>query len=688
MHPVADSSLDGTIWYTHPALVLVQARHFAPNYAGPGRWILFHPATRQSFLAIGGARHTPRTGLDAVRGMQHQDVLPDIVSVGMDASAGASLTQLTQSTTTGDLASLEQLVDAGLLVDGEKYQEALNHTHSFISRYHLANFDFPFHDYFDPDWREKDLQRMQNYSRQWAPPPLTTDRLGSAIPLPEASIASLDKGPDLLEWLATLLKFTFGATGEIEFLFGTFLRKTSPSGGARHPTEGILLVSSESIGVPKGAYHYDSLKHCLVRAPSYDECLGLLDAPLGLLLSSHVERAMYRYREFRSFRPVLMDLGHIAETLRMLCGVSGTEVSVKAARVSPDQVIDTLHEPPVVLVEMFAAVSKVDRDPGSPDASSGRAFSESAPLVTNPTLHFTFESGGLVARVVWPHARAVAITLPEFLATNHCLPSARGDRDTTPEGICDANLGLSIKRVRELAHDGVLLPRQTGDRFHAAVSLWSKYGWYISLLAHLECVGSQTADVVLAKRKATRLGDVTDRDLIAALFRRKTTRVFAEQSIAMDALNRVLAAGLDGCDSTMMPATRCFLAAHDVSGLQPGLYERQLDTRELTCMSAGLSRYDVRAMTCGQSPSSTGAATIWLVREIDESSTREYEGSIIDLGRIGQRVCVAAEHENIGVFLTPAVADKATLDALGVVDAANTVTYLFGLGVKQSSTTG
>lgn len=62
---------------------------------------------------------------------------------------------------------LNGLADAGLLVEpsgnGARAQD------SFIEHYQLASYNYPFEDYFDPDWRDKEEKLLQHYDSLWAP---------------------------------------------------------------------------------------------------------------------------------------------------------------------------------------------------------------------------------------------------------------------------------------------------------------------------------------------------------------------------------------------------------------------------------------------------------------------------------------------------------------------------------------
>jgi hypothetical protein len=88
-------------------------------------------------------------------------------------------------------------------------------------------------------------------------------------------------------------------------------------------------------------------------------------------------------------------------------------------------------------------------------------------------------------------------------------------------------------------------------------------------------------------------------------------------------------------------------------------------------------------MANGQAPVENAAVIVLLTSVVSVTSAKQYEMDILDLGRLGQRICLIAEELGLGVFLTPAIADGLTLTSLKAPEAEKTVTYLFALGKKN-----
>jgi SagB-type dehydrogenase family enzyme len=246
-------------------------------------------------------------------------------------------------------------------------------------RYHLWIHDYPFVDMSDKDEAvENDRERMAAYEETEPVPDVCrhypTSRLvdlpeptndGFDLPVGEVLFESGEGGDADALSVATLsdvLFYVFGQIGIQEFpVQGDFLIKTSPSGGSRHPTE-CYVVCRDVLGVPDGIYHYSVRSHALetVRSeiPPAVESQPGNEAPVTLVLASVVERNMWRYREPRTYRVLLHDVGHLVQTLGYVS--TAHERLSSATRLTPMQpnrieealALDQLVEPVITTVAL------------------------------------------------------------------------------------------------------------------------------------------------------------------------------------------------------------------------------------------------------------------------------------------------------------------------------------------------
>ncbi|MEV7807997.1 SagB family peptide dehydrogenase [Microbispora sp. NPDC088329] len=116
--------------------------------------------------------------------------------------------------------------------------------------------------------------------------------------------------------------------------------KTSPSGGARHPTE-VYLYARDVDGLAPGAYHYAAADHSLEHLGRRldDERLvaavGDQDwvAGAGALIfyTSVIARNQWKYTFPRVYRALLMDVGHLSQTVYLLATAAGLHITFTAA---------------------------------------------------------------------------------------------------------------------------------------------------------------------------------------------------------------------------------------------------------------------------------------------------------------------------------------------------------------------
>lgn len=203
--------------------------------------------------------------------------------------------------------------------------------------YHEATRDFPFVRMDQPDGFEYDEALMLQFAEEEPPPPVAL-RLDGEERIPLRKIGPEESAESALEALGerdrrgtpglSLLLDLCSGERERRRLgpLGDSLFKAVPSGGARHPTEAFVALFDGASEEP-GLYHYDVTSHELVRlrAGSQREewriaTCGLIEAlaqPFAVVvLATLWERAMWRYRDARSWRAPVMDVGHMVGAYR------------------------------------------------------------------------------------------------------------------------------------------------------------------------------------------------------------------------------------------------------------------------------------------------------------------------------------------------------------------------------------
>ncbi|MGH3568995.1 MAG: nitroreductase family protein [Pseudonocardia sp.] len=576
---------------------------------------------------------------------------------------------------------LDRLVEAGLL---DEHPTTLSAPDTFTATYQRATYNYPFHDYSSPGWQKQEQEILDSYARLWPAPSAILARDGPLLQLPEIALSAVPHPqqhgqltPELLGWV---LKNTFGAIGEISTKYITCVRRTSPSGGARHPAEVGVVLPTPAGAIPTGTYRYDVARHGLV--PDTQRTAGgtlAADWPARFVLRARVERAMWRYRDLRALRPVLLDIGHIAETIALLLGHAGLPTTLVSAPSTAIMEPASWEEPDMAMI----VISDV-KTARSVCLAGMPAVSEASDTVhradsylTNPTAVLGFANDGLTGRVVWPRTTSTKLDELDFRILNHCIPSTRGDRATEPGKVAEG-IGTNVERVHTLADAGLLLPEDQAVRAFDAARLWVRHDWYLSLLAHLEALIDSQRQPVIGRID----GGVQYVPDLTILPHRRTSRAFQTSVLPARTMTDLLASAVPPSlvSSTAAPL-RVFAAPLAVDGLASEVHEWR--NGALTSLRTPVRRNQVQELTTGQAPAAGGSFTIWLVATVDTGRPASYQLAVIELGQLGQRFCLAATRAGLGVFCTPAVRDRETAAMLGVEDSPSFVAYLFSFGLPR-----
>ncbi|MDF2577357.1 MAG: hypothetical protein K0S74_841 [Chlamydiales bacterium] len=663
--------------HTNSNLILIQSRLLYPNYIGPGKWVIFNTRSRKSYLAIG------------------KDSYPPILKILTLCSKNEISNMFSNLQLDIPESQIDYLIKENLLDIVNRPTTKNNCFSSYLGYYHQAVYNYPFNNYYDSDWRAKDRDQMLQYKNIASPPPPFCNHQGDKFPLPEVNksefVTSLTNPNEFgIRELALVLKFTFAPIEEFPHdIFGSWIRKTSPSGGARHPTECKIIIPSDHPFLPSGLYYYDNKGHNLIKTRSNNE-KDLLDKfnkydsnGIGFLICSKVERAMWRYREIRSFRPIFIDAGHIIETLSLLLGAFGVTTQITHPPLLQDT--EWLNEPELALVlartkpdNTIEALSTV-----TPIKKESCTTQPTDCFLTNPFMFSVFDNGFCKAKVIWPIQQEHILTETVFDVLTHSLPSQRGDRDTSAKALLRLFPKLKIKELEELIEKKILLPQETAHFFYKETSLWVNHGWYLSLLAYLDIFqGYSLNSQILSPHRIAKLTYTSSKELAPTLLSRVTTRQFKQNPILKNKLLEILH---EASEEKLLENLnlKIFVNCLHIVDMEYGkVCEWNIIKQKLVPIGKVMTQEEVRALTIGQEFAGAGGFTIWLVLFPDLSNKLNYAKHLITLGQIGQRICLAATKNELGVFMTPAVCDDETCLSLQIPKEKQPIFYFFTIGER------
>ena len=207
--------------------------------------------------------------------------------------------------------------------------------------YHTETYKYPFLDYTNDFALNIDNQLMNLYKKKDKKLPsvyklYNTKKISleTKIEVPIVNVCDVFdnnfkdnkniKSIDAIERFKIFIKYAFGETKKAQDNF--HINKTIPSGGSKHPTEAYIIFPKNSF-IKEGVYHYNVKYNCLDIIQEADVWDTFLKASyfvynevslkyknkFSIVYTSLVERAMFRYRDIRSTRAVLCDVGHIVE---------------------------------------------------------------------------------------------------------------------------------------------------------------------------------------------------------------------------------------------------------------------------------------------------------------------------------------------------------------------------------------
>jgi len=212
--------------------------------------------------------------------------------------------------------------------------------------YHMFCYRYPFLDYEDGTAFVTDIERMGEYEKKSKMPSFfkvyDAKQFKLTIPtqfpkietshLLETKVAK-SKGNFDKDKLSIFLYSCFGNTTNRNIK--NYITRPVPSGGAKHPTETYIIFPKGSV-FPEGVYHYNVRDHSLEQLYFGDIWDEFLDSTYNIykgeymnkfafVYTSKVDRAMYRYRDLRSTRALLIDEGHLVQNAKLVSRALGLD---------------------------------------------------------------------------------------------------------------------------------------------------------------------------------------------------------------------------------------------------------------------------------------------------------------------------------------------------------------------------
>ncbi len=617
------------------------------------QFVLFNPDNRRRFEVPNGSG------------------LPGIINLLIFCSdSPRSEQELIERDLVSDSSELTYLVEAGILLTQPPSADKTG----FLSLYQRLVHNYPFGDYSIQQTIDDENALMDTYAEFYAPPPSYIERTGTSFALPDASEYQ-KKSEDFLGDISRILHFTFGSFGPLKGRHGKFFHKTSPSGGARHPSEAVIILNVGLNNIPAGVYSYDFIKHTLVDSESAEikACITeqFKNCMAAIIIRSRVERPMWRYRDPRSYRPIIIDAGHIIETAKMLTENLGYDSCVSCPIFIADCDGEWLKEPFLVAIAIDPEDNYIYPHTNY-EASQEIAETENS-FVINPACFYTFNKMGILAHSLFPSISETPVTEASFKLLMRS---------------CESDLKLGSDET--LKTNGLVISKSLGQPMLEGFSFWAHHDWDLSLLAYLATSNSKSTENVIIKSEGltsaqSSLG-IPD-NLIGVMLKRHTDRKLTGDGVPKEMLENLLTFSIE--QDLLAGQIDVFLISFSVAGLHPGIYKWVSTERALTKEAELPDRETLRAATIGQDWASHGAASLILSYNVSLDNPATYNAGLIRLGMLGQRICIKATSLGLGTFMTPALNDTDTAGILNLQgNCENKIFYLIDIGTSLMSLRG
>jgi SagB-type dehydrogenase family enzyme len=224
------------------------------------------------------------------------------------------------------------LVVKGAAPPEERAMDAWHAWNPSAGFFHHSTRDVPFSDQDAKDRllgralrrkRHKLVKKLPGSASIKLPSAATAPREFTEVLLARRTWREFAAGPISLDDLSTLLRLTGGVQRWEQTVEGPAVLKTSPSGGATHPSE-LYVFALDVAGLKRGLYHYRADTNALEviryggRRADVEKYLPTQwwyrHAAALVFFSAIFSRSQWRYNYARAYRALLVEAGHMCQT--------------------------------------------------------------------------------------------------------------------------------------------------------------------------------------------------------------------------------------------------------------------------------------------------------------------------------------------------------------------------------------
>jgi len=597
---------------------LVFQRHLLnPLYCGPGRWIIVNACSKKHYLWVG----------------------KDTIDLSTP-----SINQV--------LSEFDEF-------------ENISSSEIFKTFYQRYVLDFPFEDYFNPKWKENDLKTMKAYTKI-SEPPLKSLKFKHNILL-----KSKKEGVDRLDSLFKLLQYTFGIQRiDNERDFGPWFKKTSPSGGSIHPSECFVYIPNSYVeSITSGIYHYNFVSeelHLLHNKDVPSSIKSFNSEILTIFCVLDLKRVQFRYRTPRSWRPALIDTGHILYSLQISAKSIGLNLNPYIPIQTDIQNVSSLDLPMVFAAEIGNKSDQTDFHHINTTIQKGETY------FTNP-FSFLFKTRKKwYAAVVFPKESILEINNIQLQLLTYLQYSRREDRKRMGYDILEI-FNISKDELTILKSNHLLVTESAGLFWTSVINSSCHNGWYLSMLENAASRQKERFDFQSINIQQS------DAELLFNLgLKRKTCRSFKNIQVETN-LFKILGQNLTKLIRSNEDWNEIEIFYFAMTDENSSIYK--INIEGVMRMKKMINRSIIRNIAIGQEWSCEASIGFYLVST--QSNEQSLKFPCIKLGQFAQALILSVLKYELDSFMTPALKDIELQSILYDDIKPSRIPYFIAIGYEK-----
>lgn len=577
-------------------LLIFQSKLYAPQVSSNGRWVIFDAESKNALVAVG------------------KDSIPKIFSY-----------IFTQSSPSESVISR-----ASWMFSNNLKSKSVPKTFSQLYQHFV--YDTKFRDYTRSDWFRRDQETMRQFATYGTPPSFSTNR---GLPYNKDS-GTYTLEVDHEDSLNKIVQILFNVLHQEQLTENPnpSSHRIVPSGGGKHPVEAYVKLNQDFADYKSGDYVYDVNSNSILKTNR--KLLSKNKSEIEIIFAINPERPMWRYRDSRSFRAIMIDLGHVIEMTTEMLNTVGLSYSMSKFMIDDFTTIDSnfIREPFLYRINVG-----ITNNVNISDKREEKKQYTGQSVVLSPFVYFSTLNNMLFIHNFHDNDYNEPLDAKKFELLNYLLPSRRKDRPSSIDDLLEkfSDYEYLEKTLIEFYDDGIIVDDTVGYELYYEVHKWSVKNWYLNLLfllneQHISAKDNELYPVPLEMKYFNQI------------LKRRTARNFLNLKVSDEFQSDLL--------SLVKKYTKSYSFLRVFLKIGQEVFIIKND-QIIVDQQSIINLKDVRKIVTNQPYAGNAYVHIFLISNIQ---TNAFE-NLTALGIIGQALINLATSYKYGSFETPAISD-------------------------------